>query len=38
MHGPEAMEALNESRAGPVLPVSPCIHMGVVTITYLPLP
>lgn len=36
LHGPEAMEALHRSGAGPVPPVSPCTHMFVVTITYLP--
>lgn len=38
MHSPEAMEVLQESGAGPVLPASPCTHMGIVTITYVPLP
>lgn len=36
LHGPEAMEALHGSGAGPVLPVSPCTHIAVATITYLP--
>lgn len=36
LHGPEAMEALHRSGAGPVPPVSPWTHMVVATITCLP--
>lgn len=31
MHRPEAMEVFHKSGAGPVLPASPCTHMGIVT-------
>lgn len=37
MEPPEAMEVLHKSEAGPVLPVSPCTHTDIVTITYMPL-
>lgn len=36
LHSLEAMEDLHRSGGGPVPPVSPCTHMVVVTITYLP--